>query len=94
MRDGLNIVLFFAMHLNFTNRVASIPNSCLDFSAYWYVCLQDCRVLVCHCNVCVLFDIMCSTSVSVLLFVHSCNRVLLFCWRLDRVMFLISMSSF
>ena len=92
MRGGL--IVFFCRAFHFTKRVASIPTSCLDISAYWCVlCLQDCRVLFCHCIVCVLFDIMFSTSVSVSLFVHSCNRVFLLCWRLDRVMFLISMSS-
>ena len=37
-----------------------------------------------------LFDVMFSASVLVLLFVHSSSRVLLLCWRLDRLMFLTS----
>ena len=84
VRGGLNIV-FVCHAFHFTQRVASIPTSCLDISAYWCVCLQGC-----HCNVCVLFDVMFSASVLVLLFVHSSSRVLLLCWRLDRLMFLIS----
>ena len=44
----------FVCHaFHFTQRVASIPTSCLDISAYWCVCVLQ----GCHCNVCVLFDV-------------------------------------
>ena len=61
VRGGLNI--FFVCHaFHFTQRVASIPTSCLDISAYWCVCVC---IQGCHCNVCVLFDVMFSASVLV-----------------------------
>ena len=59
VRGGLNIV-FICHVFHFTQRVASIPTSCLYVCAYWCVCLQGC-----HCNVCVLFDVMFSASVLV-----------------------------
>ena len=83
VRGGLNIV-FVCHAFHFTQRVASIPTSCLDISAYWCVCVVF-RVVI--AMFAFLFDVMFSASVLVLLFVHSSSRVLLLCWRLDRLMF-------
>ena len=90
VRGGLNIV-FVCHAFHFTQRVASIPTSCLDISAYWCVCVfrivEPCFVIAMFAFC---FDVMSSASVLVLLFVHSSSRVLLLCWRLDRLVFLIS----
>ena len=90
VRVGLNIV-FICHAFHFKQRVASIPTSCLDISAYWCVCVFR---IVEPCFVIAMFA-FCVTSCFqhvffVLLFVHSSSRVLLLCWRLDRLMFLIS----
>ena len=40
VRVGLNIV-FICHAFHFKQRVASIPTSCLDISAYWCVCVSS-----------------------------------------------------
>ena len=77
------IEYFFCLAFHFTQRVASIPTSCLDISAYWCVCVF--RVVIAMFTFCLT---LCFQQVFwFLLFVHSSSRVLLLCWRLDRLMF-------